>query len=101
MWIKCPLISLKTFFEPLFSFFHQERKAKESFGEFCHRVGFESLREFAVTYGDTQNGRRSRKNQRRVSLSDEMYAQLKVKATQENRPMNQIVQDALSAYFQR
>ncbi|MGA1622499.1 MAG: sulfite reductase, ferredoxin dependent [Synechocystis sp.] len=98
---KMPLDQLENFFEPLFSFFHQERKAKESFGEFCHRVGFESLREFAVTYGDTQNGRRSRKNQRRVSLSDEMYAQLKVKATQENRPMNQIVQDALSAYFQR
>lgn len=97
---KMPLDQLENFFEPLFSLFHQDRKGKESFGEFCHRIGFEALREFSVTYADTKNGRRSRKNQRRVSLSDEMYAQLKAKADQEKRPMNQIVQDALAAYLE-
>ena len=96
---KMPLDQLENFFEPLFSLFHQDRKGKESFGEFCHRIGFEALREFSVTYADTKNGRRSRKNQRRVSLSDEMYAQLKAKADQEKRPMNQIVQEALAAYL--
>jgi sulfite reductase (ferredoxin) len=97
---KMPLDQLENFFEPLLTFYSQKRRTKESFGEFCHRVGFDALREFSVTYGDEKSGRRSRKNQRRVSLSDDMYAQLKAKAAQEKRPMNQIVQEALLTYFQ-
>lgn len=98
---KLPLDQLENFFEPLFSYFKEARKGKESFGDFCHRVGFTALRDFAMTYAaDAKSGRRNRKNQRRVSLSDEMYARLKAKADQENRPMNQIVQEALAAYLQ-
>ncbi|MBD2099343.1 sulfite reductase, ferredoxin dependent [Leptolyngbya sp. FACHB-261] len=45
---------LETRLEPLFVQYKQQRKGKgkrrESFGDFCARVGFESLREFANTY---------------------------------------------------
>jgi sulfite reductase (ferredoxin) len=96
-----PLEKLESFFEPLFTFFKQGRKSKESFGEFCHRVGFTALREFSQSYGSGDENRKGqgRKNQRRVSLSDEMYNQLKARSERDKCPMNQIVQEALTAYL--
>ena len=105
---KLPLDNLEAFFEPLFVHYKQKRRREESFGEFCHRVGFDNLRTFAVSYSTKQasqqdgdgDGRRYRKNQRRVSLSDNMYAQLKAKAANSNRAMSHIVEEALAAYFE-
>jgi sulfite reductase (ferredoxin) len=96
---KMPLEQLESFFEPLFVYFKQSRKGKESFGDFCHRVGFTALREFSHGYTAPAKGGKNRKNQRRVSLSDEMYAQLKARSERDNCPMNQIVQQALTAYL--
>jgi sulfite reductase (ferredoxin) len=42
--------NLETTLEPLFVCFKQQRQLDESFGDFCHRVGFEALRNFAATY---------------------------------------------------
>ena len=36
---------------PLFSYFRAARRAGESFGDFCHRVGLKALREYARTHG--------------------------------------------------
>ena len=36
--------------EPLLVFFKQERQAEESFGDFCHRLGIETLQQFAESY---------------------------------------------------
>lgn len=38
---------------PLFAFFRTERQNGESFGDFCHRQGLESLKAYAETYGNT------------------------------------------------
>ncbi len=36
---------LETFFTPMFEYFKIDRKSGEGFGDFCHRVGLESIRE--------------------------------------------------------
>ncbi len=92
---KLNIAQLESFFEPLFVYFKQDRKPQESFGEFCDRVGFESLREFSGSYQPIQE----RKNQRRVSVPDGTFEKLKAASVTEKRPMNQIVEEALTAYF--
>jgi sulfite reductase (ferredoxin) len=92
---KLNVNQLESFFEPLFVYFKQDRKPQESFGEFCDRVGFESLREFSASYQPIQE----RKNQRRVSVPDGTFEKLKAASLAEKRPMNQIVEEALTAYF--
>ena len=103
---KMPVEELETFFEPIFVFFKQNRKSKESFGTFCSRVGFNAIRDFADKYTigsymdtDTTPKRKFRKNQRRVSVPDDIFPRLKEVAQKEGRPMNQIIADALREYF--
>lgn len=101
---KLPIAELESFLEPLFVYFKQKKKAGESFGQFCQRVGFDKLRQFSESYEPASylkkgKSRRDRKNQNRVSLPDEMFARLKQASTQAGKPMNQIVTEALEAYF--
>ena len=44
------LDDLETQLEPILAYFKQTRQSEESFGNFCDRVGFESIREFAAKY---------------------------------------------------
>ncbi|MCU0537249.1 MAG: sulfite reductase, ferredoxin dependent [Hydrococcus sp. Prado102] len=101
---KLHISNLESFFEPIFVYFKQNKRNGESFGEFCDRVGFDSLREFSASYqlgsyNKSSKSRRNRKHQNRVSVHDEMFARLKDAATQEGKSMNQIVAQALEAYF--
>jgi sulfite reductase (ferredoxin) len=41
---KMHINDLETFLTPIFAFFKQDRKADESFGDFCDRVGFDKIR---------------------------------------------------------
>lgn len=98
---------IESFLEPLLVYFKQSKIKGESFGEFCHRVGFDSLREFSAHYQPsalpmkqkTTQPRKDRKNQNRVSVPDEMFVRLKTAAQEEGRPMNHIINEALEAYF--
>ncbi|MGF1588612.1 MAG: sulfite reductase, ferredoxin dependent [Pleurocapsa sp.] len=102
---KMSVEELETFFEPIFVFFKQNRQLTESFGSFCGRVGFSVIRHFSENYTigsymDTDTTKRkSRKNQRRVSVPDDVFPRLKEIAEKEGRPMNQIIADALTDYF--
>lgn len=106
---KMPLEDLESFFEPIFVYFKQDRKPNESFGVFCGRVGFDAIRQFSANYitgshmntDTTTKKRKFRKNQRRVSVPDDLFPRLKAVAQQEGRPMNQIIADALNEYFSR
>ncbi|WP_267383578.1 sulfite reductase, ferredoxin dependent [Cyanobacterium sp. uoEpiScrs1] len=89
---------IEKFLEPLFVYFKQEKIEKESFGQFCRRVGFASLRAFSENYQPIKP-RRIRKNQHRVSISDKIFVQLKAFSETNKRPMNQIVNEALENYF--
>ncbi len=90
--------NIESFLEPLFAYFKQEKIDNETFGQFCQRVGFDALRTFSDSYTPKKR-RRVRKNQHRVSVPDAMFARLKQASEEEKRPMNQIVQQALEAYF--
>lgn len=103
---KMPIDTLEEFLEPLLVFFKRDRKSRESFGVFCGRVGFDELRKFSETYTlgsymEETTKSKFRKNQKRVSVPDELFPKLKEAAQTEGRPMNQIIADALSEYFNK
>ncbi|MBN3911226.1 MAG: sulfite reductase, ferredoxin dependent [Nostoc sp. NMS1] len=90
---------LDSFLEPIFVYFKKSRKSKESFGDFCDRVGFDAIREFAATYEpNTANG--TSKSRHRVNLKEEVYSKLKEVAESQGKPMTQLVTEALEVYFQ-
>ncbi len=90
---------LETFLEPIFVYFKKSRKSKESFGDFCDRVGFDAIREFAASY-DPQTANGASKSRHRVNLKEEVYSKLKEVAESQGKPMTQLVTEALEVYFQ-
>ncbi|MBD0263424.1 MAG: sulfite reductase, ferredoxin dependent [Tolypothrix sp. Co-bin9] len=129
---------IETQLEPIFVFFKQSRKSGESFGDFCDRLGFDAIREFAANYESqvvappeitddadglietmadstigeiTQSSERQEvaianttiansKGRHRVSVQDDMYVKLKAAATSQGKPMSELVNKALEAYFE-
>ena len=102
---KLHLDDLETFLEPLFVFFRKNKKRKETFGQFCDRVGFDALKEYQDKYdpsmAELSKTKKSQKkrNEHRISVNEEWYQKLKTTANKENKAMSQIVSDALDAYF--
>lgn len=102
---KMSVDDLEAFLEPIFVYFKRDRLPEESFGVFCDRVGFDAIRQFSADYQlgsymeETTSKRKFRKNQKRVSVPDELFPRLKEAAQTEGRPMNQIIADALNDYF--
>jgi sulfite reductase (ferredoxin) len=95
---KLHLDNLESFLEPIFVYFKKSRQPKESFGDFCHRLGFDAIREFIATYvpGSPITSGKSR---HRVSLKEDFYLRLKETSEQQGRPMTDLVHDALDKYF--
>ena len=104
---KMAIDDLEKVLEPIFVYFQQDQQNNETFGEFCHRVNFPALQAFSATYTPKMTEtttteskpKRVRKNQNRVSVPDEMFVRLKEASETEKRPMNQIINEALEAYF--
>jgi sulfite reductase (ferredoxin) len=94
---------LEAFLEPILVFFKKNRQKKESFGEYCSRVGFEAIRNFSESYelGSYQasKGRKGRKIRHRIGISDDLYTRIKEKAQQNNQTMMEIVSEALAKYI--
>lgn len=100
---KLNVANLETFLEPLLVFFRDSKKKNETFGDFCHRVGFDALRAFADTYQphekETEKAPRKKRNEHRISVSEQWYQKLKTTSSQEKKAMNEILSEALTAYF--
>jgi sulfite reductase (ferredoxin) len=93
---------LEVMLEPLFVYFKQSRQPGESFGDFCHRVGFDALRQFAATYDPTALEAAiapTSKPRHRISVRPEIYQRLKSMATEQGKPMTELVNAAIEAYF--
>ncbi|MEH2374186.1 sulfite reductase, ferredoxin dependent [Nostoc sp.] len=90
---------LESFLEPIFVYFKKSRKSKESFGDFCDRIGFDAIREFTATY-DPETANAGSKSRHRVNLKAEAYTKLKEVAESQGKPMTELVSEALEAYFQ-
>ncbi|MDF5707116.1 MAG: sulfite reductase, ferredoxin dependent [Nostoc sp. S4] len=90
---------LETVLEPIFVYFKKSKKSKESFGDFCDRVGFDAIREFSATY-EPNTGNGANKSRHRVNLKADIYGKLKEVSESQGKPMTQLVTEALEAYFQ-
>ena len=90
---------LEIFLEPIFVYFKKSRKSKEKFGDFCDRVGFDAIREFAASY-DPNTAIGANKSRHRVNLKEEVYSKLKEVAENQGKPMTQLVTETLETYFQ-
>ncbi|MEH1872420.1 sulfite reductase, ferredoxin dependent [Nostoc sp.] len=90
---------LESFLEPIFVYFKKSRKSKESFGDFCDRIGFDAIREFAASY-EPNTANAANKSRHRVNLKEEVYSKLKEVAQSQGKPMTQLVTEALEVYFQ-
>jgi sulfite reductase (ferredoxin) len=112
-----PIQQLEQTLEPLFVYFKQARQTDESFGDFCHRVGFEALRQFAVAYqpadiSDSTSAPSSAltpaltpapssgKARYRVGVHDDLYSRLKAAAAAQGKPMTELAAEAIEAYLQ-
>jgi len=95
---KLDIQNLEAALEPLLVYFKQERQHRaepESFGDFCHRVGFDALRQFAASY----QPRTSNKLRHRISIKDEVYVRLKAIAAEQGKPMTELANVAIEAYL--
>jgi sulfite reductase (ferredoxin) len=94
--------AMETTLEPLFVFFRDGRKGPESFGDFCDRVGFEALRQFAATYDSSQyTPKHTKEGRHRLSISHDLFMTLQATADQEGRSLSQVMADALAVYLQQ
>lgn len=127
---------LETQLEPMFVYFKECRETEESFGDFCHRVGFDAIREYAAKYEaktvadgisddrdglveamadsttapitEKSNGQVvaidnttiAKKLRHRVSVKDDIYDKLKQASESQGKPMTDLVNEALKAYFE-
>jgi sulfite reductase (ferredoxin) len=96
--------NIEAVLEPLFVYFKQEKQTRvepESFGDFCHRVGFDALRRFAAAYEPgvtpTPTGGKARY---RIGVRDEVYNRLKALSVAKKVPMTELASQAIEAYLQ-
>ena len=109
---------LESFLEPIFVYFKQDRKAGESFGDFCDRVGFDAIREFTVTYQSPKLNSQSDtglvnevimpepsttlvsgKTRYRIGVRDDLYNRIKEAAKKQGKSMTDLAGEALEAYL--
>jgi sulfite reductase (ferredoxin) len=97
---KMSIHDLEVTLEPLLVMFKKQRQRHESFGDFCHRIGFDQLRQFSAQYSSriaTANGR----IRRRIGVRDEVYTELKAIATTQGIPMSELATKAIEEYVGR
>jgi sulfite reductase (ferredoxin) len=98
---------LEATLEPLFVYFRQSREPGESFGNFCHRVGFDALQFFTVSYQSqlkkTQPQKRHRggSNRHRLGVRPDVYERLKSAAAERGMAMTEIVNLAIEEFLDK
>jgi sulfite reductase (ferredoxin) len=98
---KLPDAEIEATLEPLFVFFRDGRKVGESFGDFCDRVGFQALRQFAEVYDATRyTPSHTKEGRHRLSVSHDLFLTIQATADKEGRSMAQVMADALAVYLQ-
>ncbi|MGD1909455.1 MAG: sulfite reductase, ferredoxin dependent [Rivularia sp. (in: cyanobacteria)] len=117
---------LETQLEPMFVYFKDSRETSESIGDFCNRVGFDAIREYAANYqgkteavgiSDNSNDSASvteesqlqvaaknsttiaKKLRHRITVKDDVYSKLKQTSEDRGKPMTELVIEALKAYL--
>ncbi|MGD1936877.1 MAG: sulfite reductase, ferredoxin dependent [Cyanophyceae cyanobacterium] len=111
---------LESFLEPIFVYFKRSRQGTESFGDFCDRVGFDTLMHFIQAYKPSLEEQQDKnpqdseksleapvaqqstpgKKRHRVGVQDNNYASLKQLAADRNQPVTALVNEVLAAYLE-
>ncbi|MDA0674632.1 MAG: sulfite reductase, ferredoxin dependent [Cyanobacteria bacterium] len=91
--------TLEATLEPLFVQFRDQRRSRESFGDFCDRVGFDDLRQFADQYDPAQYKAPKKDRRHRIGIHEEVYELLRDISDRQGRPMSQVTADAIHAYI--
>jgi sulfite reductase (ferredoxin) len=105
---KLHIDDLETELEPVLAYFKQDRQPQESFGNFCDRVGFDSIRDFAATFklgsasepATTQIAKATARIRHRITVPPALYAQLQATAEQQGRKVSDLATEAITAYLQ-
>jgi len=97
---RMPIEKLEETLEPILVYFKQDHRTGESFGDFCHRIGLETIRSFMATYEPEEVKPASMYRRGRLSVRYELHQRLKAAATQQGRPMSALAAEALEAYLQ-
>jgi len=85
----------ETMLEPLLVAFKGDRQPAESFGDFCHRVGFEQLRQYTAEYQPSK----ASKSRHRIGVREDQYSRLKAAAAAKGISMSEVIAQALDAYL--
>ena len=100
---RMPVDQLEDHIEPILAFYKQKGQKEESFGEFCSRVGFEAIREYAENYDPKQTanvptaGGKGRRH--RISIYEGLHQRLKAAAEERGTSMTKLVAEALEQYL--
>ncbi|MGI0491189.1 sulfite reductase, ferredoxin dependent [Alkalinema pantanalense CENA528] len=95
---KMHLDDLEKTLEPAFALFKKRRKKTESFGDFCDRVGFDAIRQFAVTYAARREGK-ALDHRKRVTVRDEVYLRLQDAAAAKGVSMTELATEIIDQYL--
>jgi sulfite reductase (ferredoxin) len=96
---KMPIADLEKTLEPLFVMMKQQRQGDESFGDFCHRVGFEAMREFSASYAPVKRGR-TKDNRKRVTVRDDLFDRVQKISTGRQQSITDFVNDLIRNHLQ-
>ena len=123
---RLPIEELETFLTPILVFFKQNRLSEERFGDFCHRVGFDQLRQFISNYSTTASMNIETKDptvltdiqtlpetvdantpldpskiRHRVSVRDSIYNQLKAESKRLGKPVVELATQAIEEFLDK
>lgn len=92
---RLPIAELETTLEPLLVYYRDCRQSGESFGDFCHRVGVDALRQFSARYTSPVAPRK----RYRVEVPAQQYQQLKALAAARGVSLAALTRTALQEYL--
>lgn len=99
---------LESFLEPILVYFKRSREPGESFGDFCHRVGFDTLRHFMQAYrpidakaekDDQRASNGSAAPRHRIGIRDELYKSVQALAADRGQSATALINEAIAAYL--
>ncbi|MFN4067661.1 MAG: sulfite reductase, ferredoxin dependent [Thermosynechococcus sp.] len=93
---RLPIAELETALEPLLVFYRDRHQPRESFGDFCHRVGIAALRQFAANYVPSSGPKRYR-----VDVRADQYQQLKELAAAKGMSLAAVTREAIQRYLEQ
>ncbi len=115
---KMNVDDLETTLEPIFVFFKQSRKPDERFGDFCDRVGLESIRQFVASYEPNNNmfednglpvdvavtseaSSKPVRIRRRITIQEQLYARLVETAASQGKQVSLLANEAIQEYLEK